>query len=190
MNTLTLSPPRTRKGFGLLEMILVFAIVIIASAVGFSVYESAKPSANAANDAKILVMIAANTRALYVSQHDYAGLKPWVAVAGKVYPPSLLDSPGLPLPKLRGNLIYDTAWPDIHHFDIHLDGGISQAECDKLVSDLSPNFDDIIVAGGGTASGLTGGSVFTNGKLDQTKLAYWCSGAGGGTTIGLDLIGH
>jgi len=56
---------RSRKGFGLLEVILVFAIVIGAAAVVFGVYEPAQREAAATHDRLMVQTMASNTFALF-----------------------------------------------------------------------------------------------------------------------------
>jgi len=71
MTTLTLPFPsraltrRARRGFGLLEVILVFAIVIGAAAVTFSIYASAKRSADVDHDRQMAQTVAANIMTIF-----------------------------------------------------------------------------------------------------------------------------
>lgn len=65
---------RARKGFGLLEVILVFALVIGAGAVVFSVYQSAQARAEIAHDRELMSTLAGNLMTIFN--------KPWDANNG------------------------------------------------------------------------------------------------------------
>jgi type II secretory pathway pseudopilin PulG len=63
------------RGFGLLEIILVFALIIGASAIVFTVYTSAQSSADATHEAERLEAIAASlTGSSLGIQHNYSPL--------------------------------------------------------------------------------------------------------------------
>lgn len=83
----------TSKGFGLLEVILVFAIVIGAAAVVFTVFQSAKPSSDAANEVSNATTIATNLSSTFGINHNYSGLgatDDGPAIAGKIIPASMV----------------------------------------------------------------------------------------------------
>lgn len=81
MNTLALSPsfplhrslPRKRRGFGLLEVILVFAIVIGAAAVIFYVNQSATTAAEVDHDRTMMNVVESNALAMYGANWNGAG---------------------------------------------------------------------------------------------------------------------
>lgn len=190
MSTATALPLNfnARKGFGLLEVILVFAIVIGAAAVVFSVFQSAKPSADAANEAQLTSTIAANLRSTFGINHDYTGLTTTTAIDAKVIPASMVQPDGT-LRNEWGQVQLAAWYANPRQFDINMNY-IPLSACAKFIAGLAPSFDDVLVAGSGPSD--TGGSVFTNGKLDMAKLNTWCSGSGSsdGATVGADFIGH
>lgn len=68
----TVVSPRHRRGFGLLEVILVFALLIGAGVAVFDVFRSAQASAEATDTNERLNTLAANARATF--GHDYSPL--------------------------------------------------------------------------------------------------------------------
>lgn len=77
--------PRT-GGFGLLEIILVFALVAIAGAITFTVYKSASASSMADDEAQRMLVLGANLSSVFGAQHDYLAL-------GKSYPSIATPNP-------------------------------------------------------------------------------------------------
>ena len=71
---------RRDHGFGLLEVILVFAIVIGAAAVVFSVFQSAKPTSDAANEVSNYATIVGNLKTTYGIHRVYTGITPELAL--------------------------------------------------------------------------------------------------------------
>lgn len=194
MNALTLSYPRAlrarSRAFGLLEVILVFAIVIGAAAATFAVFTPANASAKASDTAARANTILANLRASpWGLAHNYSGLSPDLAVKAGVVPRSMV---------VDGNptTAYGPIWVGQYYasnrkFDLNMNNiPDSGAECSKLLAAFGTvGLDDILVAGSGPMD--MGGSVFTNGKLDMTKVTYWCSGENTSSgSVGIDLIGH
>jgi type II secretory pathway pseudopilin PulG len=62
------------RGFGLFEIMLVFAILLGASAIVFAMYQSAQASASAADDNERLNALISNLRALSGPNHQYTFL--------------------------------------------------------------------------------------------------------------------
>jgi type II secretory pathway pseudopilin PulG len=198
MTTLALHPSlsfprplnkRRSRAFGLLEVILVFAIVIGAAAVTFTVFSYANGSAEAANQAEAMSAVVANIRALHPN-HDYSALNAEVTANPKaIFPASMLGADGTP----------HNAWGDIwagryylypRQFDINFNNVPADA-CAKFVTALAQGHpDDLLVAGSGPDD--MGGSVLKPyGELDMDKVNYWCSGDNtSGPTVGVDIIGH
>lgn len=82
---------RQGRGFGLLEVILVFAIVIGAAAVVFSVFQSAKPSADVDVEVNHTTTIIGNLRSVFSPQHVYTGLNNTLAIQAKAVPNDMID---------------------------------------------------------------------------------------------------
>lgn len=89
------SLPRKHSGFGLLEVILVFAIVIGAAAVVFSVYQSAQPAAEADRAVSYASTISGNMQTFYQINHSYRGLDNAMAIKANIIPSAMVNSPTL-----------------------------------------------------------------------------------------------
>ena len=69
-------------------------------------------------------------------------------------------------------------------FGLHLDG-LPQADCVPFITQVAAHFDDVWIAA--AAPTAVGGSVFTNGHLDHSKLVHACQAH---ASLGFDLITH
>lgn len=192
MTTLALHLPhyRRRRGFGLLEVILVFAIVIGAAAVVFAVFQSANASSNASTVNEQINTVIANLRTSpWGMSHNYGSMPTNALVTAHLAPPAMIQNGEAVTP--YGPILVAPWYDNPMQFDINLNhipdlGG----ECSKVVAGFGAmGFDDILVAGSGPSD--TGGSVYTNGKLDMSKVAHWCSGLNtSDASVGMDLVGH
>lgn len=195
MTTLALFPmfPRARlkrrsRAFGLLEVILVFAIVIGAAAVTFTVFSSANGSAEAADQAEAMSAVIANIQAQH-QNYDYSALNaevtanPWA-----FFPPSMID--GNVPHNAWGPILAGPYFRNHHQFDLNFNNVPAEA-CAKFVTALASGHpDDLLVAGSGPDD--MGGSVLkADGSLDMNQVNYWCSGENtSGPSVGVDIIGH
>jgi type II secretory pathway pseudopilin PulG len=180
---------RRSRAFGLLEVILVFAIVIGAATVTFTIFSSASGSAEASNQAEAMSAVIGNIQALHPI-HDFSALNAEVTTNPKaIFPASMLSDDGTP----------HNAWGDIwtgpyfrnhNQFDINFNA-VPAESCAKFVTALASGHpDDLLVAGSGPDD--MGGSVLKpDGSLDMDQVNYWCSGENtSGPTVGVDIIGH
>lgn len=200
MNALTLSQPRfipsrsfrprRFRAFGLLEVILVFAIIIGAAASTFAVFTPANASAKASDTAARANTIIANLRgSSWGLAHDYTGLTPELAIKAGVVPKAMVVD-GEPT-TAYGPIWVGPYYSNNRRFDINMNNiPDSGAECSKLLASFGTvGLDDVLVAGSGPMD--MGGSVFTDGKLDMTKVGFWCSGENTSNgSVGIDLVGH
>ena len=192
MTTIALNLPtyRRRKGFGLLEVILVFALVIAAAAGTFAVFQSANASSNASTVTEQVNAVIANMRTSpWGMAHDYSSMPTNAIVTAHLAPPAMIQGGQAVTP--YGPILVAPWYLNQRQFDINFNnipdlGG----ECSKVVAAFgNMGLDDIWVAGSGPSD--TGGSVYTNGKLDMSKVAHWCSGlATSDASVGMDLVGH
>jgi type II secretory pathway pseudopilin PulG len=179
-----------RRGFGLLEVIVVFALVIGAAAVVFTVFSSSSASAEAAGQSEAMNAVVANIRALHPNG-DYSDLYDTAQANPKAYfPTSMIGADGVPhtpwSPIQVGPYYKNSRQFDVNQNFVPDDG----AACAKYISAMGTvGFDEILV--GGSSPTDMGGSVLTNGKLDMDKVNFWCSGNNtSDQTVGMDLIGH
>lgn len=192
MTTIALHLPhhRRRRGFGLLEVILVFALVIAAAAGTFAVFQSANASSNASTVTEQVNTVIANLRTSpWGMAHDYTTMPLDALVTARLAPPSMIQNGQAVTP--YGPILVAPWYQNPRQFDINFNhipdlGG----ECSKVVAAFgNMGLDDILVAGSGPND--TGGSVYTNGKLDMSKVAHWCSGLNtSDASVGMDLVGH
>lgn len=177
---LSLSPrARVSKGFGLLEVILVFAIVIGAAAVVFTVFQSARPSANAANEASNLSTIATNLKSTFGISHNYARLDTQQANFAGAIPKSMAV----------GTTAAESQWGPVtiggkaatatkpSTFGVTYTS-VPSDTCFKLVAGVEGFFDDINVYGK---------SVFVSGKPINSKILKQCAGA---SVVNIVFTGH
>lgn len=157
----------TSRGFGLLEVILVFALVIGAAAVVFSVFQSAKPSADASNEGSNLSTIATNIKSTYGINHNYTGLDNTSAIAAKIIPSSMAS--GTSTVTSQWGAVTVAAGTPTTEFTITY-AGVPTETCAKFVTGVAGFFPDGITVGGTTV-------LDTNGKLDPAALATNCNAA-------------
>ena len=69
-------------------------------------------------------------------------------------------------------------------FGLHLDG-LPRNQCVPFITQVASHFDDVWIAD--AAPTVVGGSVYTSGHLDHSKLARAC---GAHARLGFDLITH
>lgn len=125
------------RGFGLLEVILVFAIVIGAAAVVFSIFQSAQPSADAANEASVLTTLVANTRQAYGG--NYAVIVQSDVIKAQAAPASMVSG-GTGLVSQWGTVTVGRAGgADPHHFWVTY-ANVPTDVCTKLVSGVAAYF--------------------------------------------------
>ena len=194
--TVTVRPLRKHRSraFGLLEVILVFAIVIGAAAVMFTVFSSSNGSAQADRVVEETNMIAANIRTSpWGMNHDYSTLPNGQFIPG-IFPASWNQS-GQAVDPSTGQLAQVGPGFTSQQFNITLNYEPSDgAACTKMISAFAADgYDDIWVAGPGPTD--TGASVCatTNPcKPDMTKVTAWCSGTlfTDGPSFGFSVFAH
>ena len=184
-------PFSRRRGFGLLEVIVVFALVIGAAAVVFTTFTSSNGSAEAANQAESMGAVIGNIQSLY-PHHDFSNLNAAVAANPKAFfPASMIDASGTPH-NAWGPILVFPYYLNAHQFDINFNK-VPAESCAKFITALASGHpDDLKVAGSGADD--VGGTVLKadgSGKLDMDQVNYWCSGEHTRSpSVGVDIIGH
>jgi type II secretory pathway pseudopilin PulG len=170
-------PFRGRKnpGFGLLEVILVFAIVIGAAAVVFSVFQSAQPSAEVDAEINRTTTIIGNLRSVFSPQHVYTGLTNTLAIQAKAVPSDMID-PAHPATGIQSQWGTVTLGPStcasISNGCIMLTYASVPAEaCMKYASGILPAIPNayVFINNVGTSS--------ANGQINMGALAQTCNQA-------------
>lgn len=87
----------SQAGFGLLEVILVFVIILGASAATFAVYQSARTSAAISKEIDLLTLEGQAIHEVYAQQHNFTGLNDSTAANSKVIVPTQYVVHGAPV---------------------------------------------------------------------------------------------
>lgn len=111
---LSLSRFHRSRGFGLLEVILVFALVIGASALVFGVFDSASTKASANREADLLTLVKSNIASLMAGKHDYTGLTTAQAIQGKAIPVAYVNADGVTAHNTYGNSLTVSAYGGVY----------------------------------------------------------------------------
>lgn len=154
---MVISAIQKRRGFGLLEVILVFAIVIGAAAVVFTVFQSAKPSADASAEVEHAQLIASNVKSAFgtTTTSAYSTLSTALAIKGKTIPTSMVAADGVSANSAwgavtvdfdGGNGTYGLCTTSGHCFDIAF-YGVPVDACLKFVTGLVASFPDGVKVG-------------------------------------------
>lgn len=85
---------KKKKGFSLLELLLVLGIVAALIVSAFLIYPKAQSSQRAAAEAKNLATIQAGVKSLYGGIASYSGLTNATALGAKVFPDVMISGTG------------------------------------------------------------------------------------------------
>ncbi|BFI94991.1 MAG: hypothetical protein RSP_05010 [Rhodanobacter sp.] len=188
-----------RRGFGLLEVILVFAIVIGAAAVVFTVFGFAHASSEASNIVDETNLIAGNLRTSpWAMSHDFTN----VPETGQWIPgvfPNNWNQNGQAFSPETGATAYvgggttsglapNQFWVLINYVPV------SNSECARIGAELGAQYDDVwFAASGPTDIGKSICDATAPCKVDMAKLNSWCGGSDQTDTpgtVGFQAIGH
>ena len=185
---------RRRQGFGLLEVILVFALIIGVAALTFSVFTGANGSAQANRVVQETNLIAANIRTSpWGMNHNYASL-PYGQFVPGIFPASW-DQNGQAIDPSTGQLAMVGQGFTPQQFNITLNYEPTDgAACARMLSAFAADgYDDIWAAGPGpTDSGASVCASTNPCKVDMAKVAAWCSGTlfTDGPSFGFSVFAH
>ncbi|MCO5781382.1 type 4 pilus major pilin [Citrobacter meridianamericanus] len=136
-----------KKGFSLLELLLVLGIIAALVVAAFIVYPKVQASQRAQTESNNIATMQAGIKALYASASSFSGLTNSVAVQAKIFPDNMLNSSGssaTPINVFKGTVELassDTGPSGLSgsSFTITYDS-IPAAECTKIVSAVASNF--------------------------------------------------
>jgi len=174
---------KSRKGFSLLELLLVLGIIAALVVAAFIVYPKVQASQRAQAESNNIATIQAGVKALYTSASSFTGLTNTVAVQAKIFPDNMLSGSGssaTPINAFKGNVVVASAntGPSAatgSSFTITY-SNVPAAECTKIITAAAGNF---YTAGVGTA-----GNVKAAGEvLDVAKTATQCQSGGNSNTL-------
>ncbi|OON40546.1 type IV pilin [Izhakiella australiensis] len=138
---------RNKKGFSLLELLLVLGIIAALVVGAFIVYPKVQASQRAEAESKNIATIQSGVKALYNSASNYAGLNNAVGVQARIFPDNMLNgtgatasvvnlfkgnvtlAPSADSPSGTANSSFNITWVSV-----------PAAECIKIVSAVAANF--------------------------------------------------
>lgn len=162
---------RSSRGFGLLEVILVFAIVIGAAAIVFTVFQSAQPSSDSNKATSDMTVLAANIRSTYLVGSDFTGLNNALVLKGGLVPKPMISADGSSIVGAWGPPVTVQPDPTNRKFQIVYQG-VPASACMKFVLGAGPYFEDASVGLNATSAGTP---VRTNSQpIDPAVAAAAC----------------
>lgn len=150
---------RNKKGFSLLELLLVLGIIAALVVGAFIVYPKVQASQRAEAESKNIATIQAGVKALYTSASSYSGLTNTVATNAKIFPDNMLNGTSV-INVFKGNVTLATSTESPSGvansaFTITY-ANIPAAECTKIIAAAAGNF---YVAKVGTTTVKAAGSI-------------------------------
>lgn len=176
---------KSKKGFSLLELLLVLGIIAALVVAAFIVYPKVQASQRSQAESNNIATIQAGVKALYTSTSSFTGLNNSVAIQAQIFPDNMLSgtdsaTPSTPINAFKGDVIVESAntGPSAAQgssFTITYKN-VPATECTKIIAAAAGNF---YTAGVGTA-----GNVKAAGEvLDIAKTATQCQNGGNSNTL-------
>lgn len=173
---------KSKKGFSLLELLLVLGIIAALVVAAFIVYPKVQASQRAQAESNNIATIQAGVKALYTSASSFTGLTNSVAVQAKIFPDNMLSGSGTaakPINAFKGNvtLVAANTGPSSaagSSFTITYDN-VPAAECVKITTAAAGNFYTTRV-GSRTVKA-------SDGTLDVAAAAEACNNATSNTLV-------
>ena len=152
---------RNKRGFSLLELLLVLGIIAALVVGAFIVYPKVQASQRAEAESKNIATIQAGVKSLYTSASSYSGLTNTVAVGAKIFPDNMLIGTGTSasvVNAFKGNVIVGVSndspsGAENSSFSITY-VGVPAAECAKIASAAAGNFYTVSVGTGTERRGV------------------------------------
>lgn len=195
--------PKSIKGFSLIELLLVMAIIAALVVASFIVYPKVQAGRAAEQEAKIITSAVAGVKALYPSR-DYRSITSEVAANAAVFPSEMVMPDGTiqnrwggmveVTPSARTGAIANNSSARRYFRIVYTN--VPSAVCQKLVGMVEPYFGVIRIS---SVNGATGdGTVIKNTyntdnyiEFDYEQAGYKCKHAGayeGTPTDGIALL--
>lgn len=164
-------------GFGLLEVILVFALVIGAAAITFTAFQSARPSADSDRATSDLTVLAANIKGVYAAGGNYSGIDTARLIQNGLVPTAMIDAnkTGLMSTWERAVVVTPEAASLGRRFVIAYQG-IPADACAKFLLGASPYFEDVSLSSNASDPGTP--VRVSNGPVNGNTVATACAGNG------------
>ncbi|HBJ1160524.1 TPA: prepilin-type N-terminal cleavage/methylation domain-containing protein [Escherichia coli] len=184
--TVLIKNKKSKKGFSLLELLLVLGIIAALVVAAFIVYPKVQASQRAQAESNNIAAIQAGVKALYTSASSFTGLTNTVAVQAKIFPDNMLSGSGSsakPINAFKGNVVVASAnsGPSAAQgssFTITY-SNVPAAECTKIITAVAGNF---YAVGAGDVGGE--GSLKAAGEvLNVARTAMQCQSGGNSNTL-------
>lgn len=169
-----LSPASKSKGFTLLELLLVVAIVAIALAVLFFLFNKVQSKSTAQTEAQNLVTMAADVKGLFSPQGNFTGINDQVLVQNNVPPTGMVAGTNIVNGWGGAVTVTPTGTGDSQAL-FQYDGVPTGDSCSGFVQGAQSAFAKIYV-NGQTVKDVTAGTQFSAATLGSA-----CNGTNGGT---------
>ncbi|EEZ6550363.1 type IV pilus major subunit protein BfpA [Escherichia coli] len=173
---------KSKKGFSLLELLLVLGIIAALVVAAFIVYPKVQASQRAQAESNNIATIQAGVKALYTSASSFTGLTNTVAVQAKIFPDNMLSGTGnaaKPINAFKGNVTLAAAATGPSSatgssFTITYDN-VPAAECVKITTAAAGNF----------YTAKVGSKIVkaSDGTLDVAATAAACNNATSNTLV-------
>lgn len=167
-----------RKGFSMVELLLVFAIIMGAAVMVFVVYPKVKANSVTTEENQNITTIQGGVKSLFQSKANYSQVSPSLLIAASVVPNTMVS--GTTLVNRWGGAVTigpSTAVPNGYAITY---ASVPDDICFKLVPSVGMNF---VAVGVGSAGSL---KTKLNEEIDMTKLASACVGGTSGNTLYFD----
>ena len=184
--TVLIKNKKSKKGFSLLELLLVLGIIAALVVAAFIVYPKVQASQRAKAESNNIATIQAGVKALYTSASSFTGLTNTVAVQAKIFPDNMLVGSGSsakPVNAFKGDVTLASAnsGPSAAQgssFTITY-SNVPAAECTKIITAVAGNF---YAVGAGDVGGE--GSLKAAGEvLNVARTAMQCQSGGNSNTL-------
>lgn len=133
---------RKKKGFSLLELLLVMAIIAALIVAAFIIYPKISSSAKVTNDIKVLSLLDAGIKGMYRGQAAYSGLTAKALIDANIAPNDLVDD-GEIYDNFGALVLIDTYNND-SEYSIGFEN-VSTDACAKFVSEAGSSFYKLVV---------------------------------------------
>ena len=156
--TVLIKNKKSKKGFSLLELLLVLGIIAALVVAAFIVYPKVQASQRAQAESNNIATIQAGVKALFTSASSFTGLTNSVAVQAEIFSDKMISGSGSAdktINAFKGNvtLAADKTGPsgaDGSSFTITYEN-VPASECTKIITAAAGNF---YTAGVGTAGNV------------------------------------
>ncbi|MGR7641546.1 type 4 pilus major pilin [Klebsiella aerogenes] len=184
--TILIKNKKSKKGFSLLELLLVLGIIAALVVAAFIVYPKVQASQRVQAEANNIATIQAGVKALYTSSSSFNGLTTSVGVQAKIFPDNMVSSfvatgkEVEPINVFKGKVTLEasntgpSATSDSSFNIVY--NNVPVEECAKIVTAVAGNFYSVGVRTAGNVKAA-------GGNLSVSKTASQCQIGGNSNTL-------